>query len=66
MVKPNTIIAVGNEERKSDYNYAKGVCLQVFEIDEGSSINSIVNNINSEEEYLMLRKLKMQLMLLKS
>ena len=50
MVRPNSIIAVGNVNNKPDYDYANGVTLHVFEIQEGASLNSIVHNTNSDEE----------------
>lgn len=50
MVRPNSIIAVGNVDCKPDYDYAKGVTLQVFEICDGASLSSIVHNMNSEVE----------------
>lgn len=50
MVRPNSIIAVGNVEEKADYDYADGVTLQVFEIEDGATLSSIVCNTNSIEE----------------
>lgn len=50
MVRPNSIIAVGNIENKADYDYADEVTLQVFEISDEASLCCIVHNINSEEE----------------
>lgn len=50
MVRPNSIIAVGNVNNKPDYDYANGVTLHVFEIQDGAYLSSIVHNIDSNEE----------------
>jgi len=50
MVRPNSIIAVGSVENKPDYDYADGVTLQVFEIEDGSTLSSIVHDTNSLEQ----------------
>lgn len=50
MARPNSIIAVGNTDVKPDYDYANGVTLQVFEIEDGASLSSIVSNTKGFEE----------------
>ncbi len=34
LVRPNSIIAVGNDDTKPDYDYADGVVFHVFEIED--------------------------------
>jgi alpha-D-xyloside xylohydrolase len=41
---------VGNVNNKPDYDYANGVILHVFEIQDGANLSSIVYNIDSNEE----------------
>ena len=35
MVRPNSVIAIGNQDDHPDYDYADGVTLQVFELEDG-------------------------------
>jgi alpha-D-xyloside xylohydrolase len=50
MVRPNSIIAVGSKNRKPDYDYAEGVELKVYELEEGKSAVVEVINISGEAE----------------
>jgi len=42
MVRPSSIIAVGNQNNKPDYDFAEGVTLHVFELEEGKSVSTTV------------------------
>lgn len=42
MVRPNSIIAVGNQDTRPDYDYADGVTFHVFELQDGKSAISTV------------------------
>ena len=42
MVKENSIIAVGNENSRPDYDYADNVTLHVFELKDGAKVETIV------------------------
>lgn len=42
MVRPNTIIAVGADETRPDYEYADGVCFHLFELEDGNSAEAQV------------------------
>jgi alpha-D-xyloside xylohydrolase len=50
LVRPNSIIAVGNEDTKPDYDFAEGVNLHVFELEEGAVAEAKVFNMNGELE----------------
>jgi len=50
MVRPNSVIAVGNVENKPDYDYADGVTLHVFELEEGRTAATKVYNTSGEPE----------------
>lgn len=50
MVRSNSIIAVGNENRKPDYDYAEEVTLHVFELQEGKTTSGVIRNVESEIE----------------
>lgn len=44
MVKPNSIIPVGKEDGKADYDYADGVTLHLFNLDNGKEAEAKVRN----------------------
>ena len=48
MVRPNSIIAVGKEDSKPDYDYADGVTLQIFDIQDGCNASATVYNVNGQ------------------
>lgn len=50
MVRPNSIIAIGKNDTKPDYDYADGVALHLFELEDGKSVSNIVYNIIGEPE----------------
>lgn len=50
MVRPNTIIPVGDYNDRTDYDYADGVTLHVFELKEGCSASTIVRNMDGAVE----------------
>jgi alpha-D-xyloside xylohydrolase len=50
LVRPNTILAVGNEERRPDYDYAHGVTFQVFALEDGRNIGATVFDIHGTPE----------------
>jgi alpha-D-xyloside xylohydrolase len=54
MVRPNSIIPVGRESERPDYDYAEGISLHVFELDDGNSVT--VSIPNSDQEYSVSRK----------
>jgi alpha-D-xyloside xylohydrolase len=50
MVRPNSIIAVGRENTKPDYDYAEGVTLHVFELEEGKMATTTIINMSGKPE----------------
>ncbi|MDI6617818.1 MAG: alpha-xylosidase [Clostridiales bacterium] len=50
MVRPNSIIAIGSENRKPDYDYVDRVTLHVFELQDKSTASTIIYNINGQAE----------------
>jgi alpha-D-xyloside xylohydrolase len=45
MARPNTIIPVGADDKRPDYDYADGVTFHVFEMQEDSRISARVPNV---------------------
>ena len=50
MVRPNTILAIGANDRLPDYDYADGVELHVFALEEGRQAKAEVYNVKAELE----------------
>jgi alpha-D-xyloside xylohydrolase len=50
MVKPNSIIAVGNETRKPDYDYTNNVTYHIFQLEAGKEALTTVCNTEGEVE----------------
>lgn len=50
MIKPNTLLAVGKEDSRPDYDYADGVSLHLFELGDGASAQADIVNTLAEQE----------------
>jgi len=50
MVRPHSIIAIGNRKDIPDYDYASGVVLHVFKLEEGGKAKTEVRNLEGEIE----------------
>ncbi|MFM9277392.1 alpha-xylosidase [Paenibacillus jiagnxiensis] len=50
LVKPNSLIAIGREDSRPDYDYADGVQLHLFELEDGASAKSVVSSTAGEVE----------------
>lgn len=50
MVRPNSIVAVGSQNKKPDYDYADGVTLHVFQLENDKEISTTVLGMNGEVE----------------
>lgn len=50
MVRENSIIAVGNNNMKADYDYADGVELRIYELGESKGQSTVVYGINKTKE----------------
>lgn len=49
-VRENSLIAVGQNDLRPDYDYADHAQLQMFELQEGASVEAIIYNTNAREE----------------
>ncbi|MAT98138.1 MAG: alpha-xylosidase [Anaerolineaceae bacterium] len=47
-VRPNSIIAVGSNEDRPDYDFADGVTFHLFALDEGTAVSRTVPNLQGE------------------
>lgn len=50
MARPNSLIAVGNNELRPDYDYADGVVIHVFELEDGREAKAVVYSVKAEQE----------------
>jgi alpha-D-xyloside xylohydrolase len=50
MVRPNTVLPVGANEDRPDYDYADGVTYHVFELDEGAVATACVPGLDGQIE----------------
>lgn len=50
MVKSNTILAVGQQDNKTDYDFADCVSLHLFQLAEGATAQAEVVNLQAEKE----------------
>jgi alpha-D-xyloside xylohydrolase len=39
LARPNSIIPTGNDTTRPDYDYAAGICFQVFEVEDGAELS---------------------------
>ena len=46
LVRPNSLIAVGNNEDRPDYDYAENVTFHLFELQDGKKAESVVYNMD--------------------
>jgi alpha-D-xyloside xylohydrolase len=50
MVRPNSVIAIGNSQNRPDYDYGDGVTLQVYELEEGKHVLLVIPSIKGDIE----------------
>lgn len=50
LVKPNSILAVGCENTKPDYDYVEGVILHLFELEDNTTISTTIYNLHGKPE----------------
>lgn len=48
MVRENTVLAVGKDDTRPDYDFADGVTLKVFQVTEGASFTTVVPDLQGE------------------
>ncbi len=50
LVRPNSVIAIGNREDRPDYDYAEGVTLRVYELEDGKNATAEIPTVKGEIE----------------
>ena len=48
MVRPNSVIAIGNNDERPDYDYADGVTLRVYELEDGKRVIAEIPTLTGE------------------
>ena len=48
MVRPNSVIAIGNHDDRPDYDYADGVTLRVYELEDGKHVSAEIPSVKGE------------------
>lgn len=48
LVRPNSIIAVGSQAERPDYDYGDGVTLQVYELADGAAVSATIPSLAGE------------------
>ena len=51
MARPGSVIAVGRDESRPDYDYAEGVTFHVFELEAGQAVSKALFDSKGEKEY---------------
>lgn len=50
-VKPNTLLALGNNDQRPDYNYADGTQFSLFELEEQHQASSVIYDLEGHEVF---------------
>ena len=50
MVRPNSVIAIGNRDERPDYDYAEGVTLQVYQLEDGKRALAEIPSVMGERQ----------------
>jgi alpha-D-xyloside xylohydrolase len=50
LVRPNSLIAIGADDRKPDYDYADGAALHLFELQDGAAAETVVYDTAAKRE----------------
>lgn len=50
LVRPGSLIAFGHDDTRPDYDYAEGVELHLFELEDGGTATAVVRNTQGEVE----------------
>ncbi len=45
-VRPNTVLAIGKDDTKPDYNYPEGVTFEVYGLEDGKKVNAVVPDMS--------------------
>ncbi len=50
LVRPNSVIAIGNRTDKPDYDYSDGVTLQIYQLQDGGQVRVEIPSLNGKIE----------------
>ncbi|XEC93359.1 alpha-xylosidase [Paenibacillus tarimensis] len=50
LVRPNSLIAIGQNDKRPDYDYADSVSLHLFALEEGRAASALVHDLNGQVE----------------
>jgi alpha-D-xyloside xylohydrolase len=50
LVRPNSVIPLGNNAERPDYDYSEGVILQVYELEEGQTVQVDIPSLDGQVE----------------
>ncbi len=50
MVRPNSVIAIGGQENRPDYDYGESVTLQVYELEDGRHASVAIPSVRGENQ----------------
>jgi alpha-D-xyloside xylohydrolase len=50
LVRPNSVMAVGSQDTRPDYDYGDGVTLQVYELADGAQVTTVIPTVTGEIE----------------
>ena len=45
-MRPNSLIAIGSNDQRPDYDYADGVTLHLFELEDGAEAKATIHDLN--------------------
>jgi alpha-D-xyloside xylohydrolase len=48
MVRPNTVLAIGNQDIRPDYDYADGVTLRVYQLEDGKRATAEIPSVTGD------------------
>jgi len=51
LVRPNSVIAIGANDRRPDYDFADGVTLTLYEIEDGAALSGFVPSLTGEKAF---------------
>lgn len=52
LVRPNTVIAVGRADNRPDHDYAEGVTLQLYALDDGATCTAVIPTLTGRNRHL--------------
>lgn len=50
LVRPNTLLAIGSNNQKPDYDYADNVTLHLFELEDGATAKAVIHDLNGQPQ----------------